>query len=1132
MNGKCVCLRSGTPWLYQFLRTMKITLVFVFLTFSQLSASVWAQRVNIELKNASLREIFEQIKQQTGVSFMYSNDDVKHLERKDFKMQDAEISAIVESCLEGTGLTFELTDRVVIIRKALVVPQAQKKIVLKGVVRDKQGESLPGVAVMIKGTSLGVSTDINGKYELNVPEIKDMILVYTFVGMKPLEVRYTGQPEMNVALEPKVTEMDEVVVTGIFAKAKESYTGAATIITADDLKRVGNRNILTSIRNIDPSFNIVDNPSMGSDPNSLPDITVRGNSSMTSNMKDLQTDSRNTQSANMPLFIMDGFEITLERMMDLDDNQVESITLLKDASATAMYGTRGANGVVVIMTKQPESGKLRLTYKGGIDIEAPDLTTYDLLNAKEKLQYEKAANLYKAYAFTGNAGDGGDAKRLESLYNSRLMAAERGVDTYWLKYPVRVGVGHNHSLRLEGGREEVRYAVGLSYKNIAGAMKGSERNTLNGNVFLSYKIKNLSFQNDLQITSNKSINSPYGRFSDYAKINAYWKPYDDQGNLLKVLDDQIYVSLQSNRDNLVYNPLYNAYLPSIDEKKYTQIQNNFAVEWNILPELLVRGRLGMTFRTSRSDLYKSASHTDFLTFTGDDFERRGSYTLGTGESFKYEADFTLNYNKTLNEVHQLYLGLGYNFAQDKSEDYEVSGEGIPDDNSDFLGLAALYEKGGKPYGTEGISRRMGGILNVNYTYDRRYFIDFSGKIEGSSKFGSDNRFAPFWSAGTGWNLHQEKFLKGNSLLNVARFRLSYGTAGTQNFDPYQAMRTFKYFGIENYNGLNGAYLLGIGNRELGWQKTRQLNVGLELEMWYSQVKLNIDFYHKLTDDMLADITLPLAGGFGSYKANVGKVLNRGIELALNAYLIRNTDRQIFWSIGGTLAHNKNEIQEISNSLEFLNDELLENDGVNPSFLFKEGQSMNTLFAVRSQGIDPSCGKEIFLKVDGSQTYDWDAKDKVACGVNEPKIWGNLNTMLRYKGWTLNAIFSYRWGGQMYNATLANKVENIRPIDNADRRVLYERWKNPGDHVQFKSVTDLSTTNATTRFIADENTFECRSVSLGYEWMSEWLQRNFSISYLTLTAYGEDLFRISSIKQERGINYPYARKCSLALTVRF
>ena len=318
MNGKRVCLRSGTPWLCQIFRTMKIMLVLVLLTFSQLSASVWAQRVNIELKNASLREIFEQIKQQTGVSFMYSNDDVKQVGRRDFLMKDAEVATIVESCLEGTGLTFELTDRVVIIRKALALPQNQKKIALRGVVRDKQGEVLPGVAILIKGTSLGVSTDIDGKFELSVPEMKELVLVFSFVGMKPLEVRYAGQPELNVVMEAEVTEMDEVVVTGIFTKAKESYTGAATTITAEDLKRVGNRNILTSIRNIDPSFNILDNPTMGSDPNSLPDITVRGNSSMTSNVKDLQSDSRSTQSANMPLFIMDGFEISLERMMDLD----------------------------------------------------------------------------------------------------------------------------------------------------------------------------------------------------------------------------------------------------------------------------------------------------------------------------------------------------------------------------------------------------------------------------------------------------------------------------------------------------------------------------------------------------------------------------------------------------------------------------------------------------------------------------------------------------------------------------------------------------------------------------------------------------------------------------------------------
>ena len=225
------------------------------------------------------------------------------------------------------------------------------------------------------------------------------------------------------------------------------------------------------------------------------------------------------------------------------------------------------------------------------------------------------------------------------------------------------------------------------------------------------------------------------------------------------------------------------------------------------------------------------------------------------------------------------------------------------------------------------------------------------------------------------------------------------------------MRTFKYFGVENYNGFSGAYLLGMGNSDLGWQTTKQVNVGVELEMFRSRIKLNVDFYNKLTDDMLADITLPTASGFNSYKANFGKVLNRGVEVGLNAYLIRNTKSNIFWSVGGTLAYNKNTIKEISNSLEFLNEQLIENDGVNPSFLFKEGQSMNTIFAVRSLGIDPANGKEIYLKADGTQTYDWDAKDKVACGVDEPKIWENLNTMFRYKGLTLNAIFGYRWGGK-------------------------------------------------------------------------------------------------------------------------
>lgn len=1090
------------------------------------------KRVTVSLTNATLEQILSEINRQTGINYGFqSNGKVDKNRPFTLQVKNVTVEEALRTLLTDSPYTFIYEkNRIVIIGRENNSMQAPRLMKITGKVTDEKNQSLPGVTVIIKGTAAGTATDMDGCYSMTLPDnAENLILVYSFVGMEVKEVVYKGQSEINVALEPAVEEIEEVVVTGVFTKAKESYTGAATTITSADLKRVGNRNILSSIRNIDPSFNITDNPTIGSDPNRLPDITVRGNSSMTSNVRDLQSESQNTQSANMPLFILDGFEITLERMMDLDENQVESITLLKDASATAMYGTRGANGVVVITTKQPESGRLQLTYKGGLAIEAPDLTSYNLLNAQEKLEYEKAAGLY-----TYNSGPGANQHSLESLYNSRKLAAERGVNTYWLKYPVRTGVGHNHSLRLEGGREEIRYAVGLSYKNTAGAMKGSNRNTLNGNVFLSYKLKNLTFQNDLQVASNHSQNSPYGAFSDFAKINSYWKPYDDEGNLLMLLDDRNYSNeaYGTNYSNKVYNPLYNAALPSIDKSKYTQITDNFAIEWSILPKLILRGRFSVTSRNSRTDKYKPASHTDFLKYTDDDYKRRGSYKMGIGESFRYETDFTLNYNETFKGVHQLYVGLSYNMAQEKTETYSFLAEGIPDDYSDFMGLAASYEKDGSPYGEEGISRRAGAILNVNYTFNRRYFMDISGKLEGSSKFGADNRYAPFWSLGAGWNIHQEHFFEG-SVVNTARLRVSYGTSGAQNFSPYQAMRTFKYFNDQNYNGNAGTYLLGIGNPELGWQKTGQLNIGVEFAIFNNRLKVNADWYNKLTDDMLADITLPLAGGFGSYKANIGKVQNRGVEVSLNAYLVRNSERNIYWSVGGALMYNKNVIKEISNSLEFLNDELLENDGSNPSFLFEEGQSMNTIFAVKSLGIDPANGKEIYQKADGhTLTYTWDAKDKVACGVKDPKIWGNFNTMLRYKGWRLNAVFSYRCGGQMYNSTLANKVENIHPINNADKRVLYDRWRNPGDHAKYKGVADLSSTQATSRFVADENTLECGSISLGYEWTSAWLQKNLSISYLSLTGYGEDIFRISTVKQERGLDYPFARKFSLALSVRF
>lgn len=334
-------------------------------------------------------------------------------------------------------------------------------------------------------------------------------------------------------------------------------------------------------------------------------------------------------------------------------------------------------------------------------------------------------------------------------------------------------------------------------------------------------------------------------------------------------------------------------------------------------------------------------------------------------------------------------------------------------------------------------------------------------------------------------------------------------------------------------GQYGLQLMGIGNPSLKWQKTKQWDAGIDLEIFNHRASLNFDYYHKLTDDLLSDINLPSAAGFSSFKSNVGQVQNNGFELGANVYLIRNTHNQLFWSVGGTMIHNVNKIKKISNYLEYLNSLMASSSSVNPSFMYKEGESLNTIFAVKSLGIDPSNGKEIFLKKDGSKTYTWDSNDKVACGINEPKYNGTFNTNLRYRGWQMSAIFSYRFGGQIYNTTLASKIENNDPYNNSDRRALYDRWSSENTNARYKAVTDFSTTYATSRFVEDENTLRLNTLSLTYEVPASWIKKmHLPFEYVSFAGYAEDLFYWSTVKRERGTDYPYARTYTFSLTVRF
>ena len=517
----------------------------------------------------------------------------------------------------------------------------------------------------------------------------------------------------------------------------------------------------------------------------------------------------------------------------------------------------------------------------------------------------------------------------------------------------------------------------------------------------------------------------------------------------------------------------------------------------------------------------------------DGIFRKGSYDYRTGKSFDYEAAVTLSYSKIFGDRHWFYAGLNADIESRSSREYGFSVEGFLEESLDFLGSALQYELGGVPNGYESTTRRVGLVGNLNYSYDNRYYVDFAYRVDGSSQFGTDKRFAPFYSMGAGWNIEREKFMENVDFIDRLKIRASFGQTGSQKFNAYQAKATYNFYLNDRYFQWIGAYQKALENPDLEWQKTDKFNAGIEIELFENRFNVMFDVYKEKTSNLLSSMELPLSNGFTSYIANVGKKEDKGFELKATAVLVRNLDKRIVWSVTGTMAHNQDRIIKLSPALIAMYDKLIAEGGTLPNNILREGESQNTIYAVHSLGIDPSTGRELFLKKNGEVSYTWDANDRVACGLSLPKYRGNLSTMFRWQDLSVNVSFAYRLGGQLYNSTLVSKVEGADMRFNVDERVYNDRWQNPGDRTAFKSLYDESTTYPTSRFVQDESTISLQNIYLSYTFQNNrWLKNTLGIQNLTLGANVSDLFYISTVKQERGLSYPYSRRFSFSLGIQF
>ncbi|WP_140938906.1 SusC/RagA family TonB-linked outer membrane protein [Sphingobacterium lumbrici] len=1121
---------SGKPQrsfgeLFRVLIIMKLITILILVFSFQVTANVKAQQISMSVKNVSLEKVIKEFRRQSDYAFLYNSSFLKkaHLITADFKNESVDEALTI--LFRHQPFIYSIVDKTITIvpkkdEAKIKAAELQQQEKINGRVLDNNGVSLAGVTVKLDNSFTGnVSvTNNNGLFSIAVQ--KGDVLLFSFLGFKTQKVIVKDFSEIIVKLEKDQLTTEEVVVTGIFNKRMSTFTGSASTITGDQLRSAGTRNILQSIHNIDPTMNIIESNVFGSNPNKLPEIQIRGTNSVpnVNELKDMTNVALNT-----PLVIIDGFEASLQRLMDMNENEIDMVTILRDASATAIYGSRGANGVIVITLKAPMPGKLRISYRSDVSVEAADLTAYNLLHAKDKLLLEDRVGLYR------RPNNPEADWHLQRYYSYLMNEVNSGVDTYWLSKPLQVGVGHKQNLRLEGGDEVFRYSGSVQYNEIKGAMKGSSRDTWNGSLGFSYFMNKVKFSNNFMLTSNNQQESQYGEFRTYASMNPYWRTHDLNGNVLKYLGNSGEYDYIYRWGQLPVNPLYNTTLNAFDKGNGLAINNNFMMDYSIMNNLNMRARLGVTKNISETDVFKPADHTDFAGYAEEDMYRKGSYAYGLTKTFGMEGSINLSYNKSIGK-NVISAGLDYNIRTSKYSGLGVKAEGFLNERLDDISNAMQYQQNGRPSGGESETRAIGMTSTVNYSYDNRFFMDLSGRIDGSSQFGSKRRFAPFWSTGIGWNIHNESIMKELDWLDQLKVRGSVGTTGSQNFRAYQAIPTYKYFLNDRYYNSNASYLMALGNENLQWQQKRDINLGLDAK-FLGFVSVNLDLYRAKTERLISSATSPAANGFTYYIENIGSLQNTGFELKMSFQVVNNPN--LYWSISTASIHNKNKMLELSPALLNAQKALESTDQVNPNKQYIPGYSSNTIWAVKSAGINPADGREVFINRFGERTLVWNGNDVVSTGVNEPQIEGNVSTLLRYKKLTLNASFGYRIGADVYNSTLASKVEVGREAIrwNVDSRVYYERWKNVGDQAMFKGLDDFTPTNKTSRFVQKENLFKCQNITVQYNIKPKFLT-NLGMDYCVVAASTSDVFYISTIKQERGISYPFARQFSLNFNLVF
>ena len=1098
---------------------MKLSFLFVFLMLFQLKAeSGYAQntKITLDMGTSSVIEVMNEIESISEFRFFYSKENLGLDKEVLIKVKNKKIADVLKLLFPNDLINYKVIDRHIILTKSTEasigidsnMEAEDSGTVLQssvtGTVTDENGQPLPGANIVEKGTTNGTQTDFDGNYSISLTS-NNPILVFSYIGFKTQEKLVGQNTTIDATLVPDQEGLDEVVVIGYGSLKKSDITGAVGSISEEDLRTVP---VLSLDQSLQGRLAGVQVTQAAAQPGGAVSIRIRGGNSIT--------------AGNEPLYVIDGF-VGAGDLNSINPNDIESVEILKDASATAIYGSRGANGVVLITTKRGESGRMQIEFNtyGGIQEVRKEL---DLLNASEY-----AALVNEVSEQNGNP----------AVFPN---PAALGNGTNWQEELFRTAPMQNYQISFSGGSKAVNYLFSANYFNQDGIVEntGFKRYSVRSNVSANLTDK-LNFGSSLTISR-----------TDRSRIGLEGDEFDGKGIITNTLifsptqpaDARVNLDFGAERGN----PL--SYMQEVtDNSIINRVLGNMFLEYEVTPGLFVKSSFGADIFQRKDNFYLPSS-----IFEGEPVN--GQATIGTNNSLNWLNENTISYRKIFGDKHDINLLAGITAQRFESESLSATSLDFANDVLTFNDLGAGRNNAIAPSSGGNEWALFSYLFRANYIYDNKYLFTATGRYDGSSRFGADNKYAFFPSGAFGWRISNEPFMESSKVISNLKLRTSYGITGSQEIGTFQSLAALGNDQLAFGENITVGYFpVRFSNPDLKWETTSQLDIGLDYGFFTGKINGSIDYYYKRTTDLLLNVPVPLSTGFTTALRNTGELENRGLEFSLNTV---NIDSDFYWETSFNYSFNQQEILDLGPDDEIILPDLGGGFNVGSLGIIKVGEPLGTFFGFKTDGILQNQAEVEASGMDVATTNPGDRKlvdtnndgivdsdDRVILGQSVPKSFGGITNKFVYKGIDLSVFFQWVEGNSILNlqrTLLENPTGEVNQL-----AVVNNRWteSNPSNTIPRAGSTNVGQVLDT--FVEDGSFLRMRNITLGYDLKNSLIKNDFinqarvyitGNNLLTFTKYkGFDpevsVFGQNNLRQ--GVDYgsyPTAKTILIGLNIGF